>query len=211
VRLTAQEVIDRVATAYATCGTYRDTGCVRVVTQSGGVETLSERPFSTAFVRPDRFRFAFTSESVAGKPDLRYVICREGKAVRTWWDLRPGVERPADLEDALSTAKGASGRASHTVPALLLPKETHKSLTALTGLKRLGDAKADRRDCFRLDGVYGITPLSFWIDKESLLLLKVEEYWKSSDGRVVRTATTTYDPTVDGEVGVKLLEFDPPK
>ena len=72
--LTAQEVLDRMAKAYATCATYRDTGTVRVSHLSGGVEVSSERPFSTAFVRPDRFRFEFTARPVAGQAANRYVV-----------------------------------------------------------------------------------------------------------------------------------------
>ena len=207
--LTAQEVIDRVAKVYATCATYRDTGCVRHDYLIDGKASVSERAFSTAFVRPDRFRFEFTSKSVAGQPDARYIIWRQDKAVQTWWDLQPGVDKPADLKHAVATCQGVSGRASHTVPALLLPKEMHESLTALTALKRLDDAKLDRRECFRLDGVYGTTPSSFWIDKKSLALLQIQQRHTFGNDSVV--STTAYDPVIDGEVTAKLLAFDPPK
>lgn len=62
--MTADEVLDRLARTYAGLTTYRDAG--RVVTRyfPDGRRPHSEvKTFTTAFARPDRFRFEFRSRA----------------------------------------------------------------------------------------------------------------------------------------------------
>src|SRR5262245_26962508 len=145
--LKAQDVLDRMAKAYASCKSYHDSGVVKTVfVQAGGNWTV-EKPFTTAFVRPDRFRFEY-KEKDGGGQERRYIVWRKGKEVQTWWDVKPGVEKPESLGLALAGASGVSGSSAHTVPALLLPKEVSgRRLTDLTEAKRLKDAKIDKVDC----------------------------------------------------------------
>lgn len=53
--MTATDIMAEVRTVYATCRSYRDTGEVWVNWDPDSSEP--HRTFSTAFVRPDRFRF----------------------------------------------------------------------------------------------------------------------------------------------------------
>ena len=82
-----------------------------------------ERPFLTAFQRPDRFRYEFRGQTGGGGPFHRYIVWREGTAVRTRWELLGRDERPESLVLALAGATGVSGGSAHTVPSLLLPDE----------------------------------------------------------------------------------------
>ncbi|MFL5330031.1 MAG: hypothetical protein ACJ8C4_14090 [Gemmataceae bacterium] len=62
--MNAEDIMLAMARMYAACNTYRDTGRVvtRFVDLSGKVMHSAERPFSTAFIRPDRFRFEFRNQ-----------------------------------------------------------------------------------------------------------------------------------------------------
>src|SRR5262249_45207002 len=75
--LKAQDVLDRMAKAYAGCKSYRDTGVVKTVFVEATGNRTVEKPFRTAFVRPDRFRFEYT-EKRGGRED-RYIVWRKGK------------------------------------------------------------------------------------------------------------------------------------
>ena len=52
--LTARKIIERMDSAYANSRTYRDSGVVKIIF-SGNVNQTVEKPFTTAFIRPDRF------------------------------------------------------------------------------------------------------------------------------------------------------------
>src|SRR4051794_40464398 len=122
--MTAEQILEGMAAVYAGCRTYRDTGRVhtRFLTRRGRLDFESTKPFRTAFVRPDRFRFEFASHFPGQAEMHRFIVHMAGRVVQTWWDLRPGVERQSRLGMALAGATGVSGGAAHTVPALLLPR-----------------------------------------------------------------------------------------
>ncbi len=55
---TAAQILARMDKVYANCKSYRDTGVVKIVfAETDGSHHTVKRPFATAFVRPDRFRF----------------------------------------------------------------------------------------------------------------------------------------------------------
>jgi len=206
--INAAEVLDRMAKAYAGCKSYHDSGVVKTVfVRANGNQTV-EKPFTTAFVRPDRFRFEY-KEKQGGRPEHRYIVWRKGKEVVTWWDVRPGVEKPESLGRALAGATGVSDSSSHTIPALLLPREIGgRRLTDLSDAKRAKDAKLDRVYCFRIEGKFAGSPVTLWIEQKSLLVRRIDTQKQFDD---FRTETTTYDPAIDEEIPDKKLEFDPPK
>src|SRR5437660_3207129 len=112
-----EQILAALAEVYAECGSYRD--CGQVVTRFVHLDDNPPRtvmqPFSTAFVRPHRFRFEYRDEYG------RYIVWANGEAVQTWWDVSPGVEQQESLEMALAGATGVSGGSAHTIPALLMP------------------------------------------------------------------------------------------
>jgi outer membrane lipoprotein-sorting protein len=117
--LKAQDVLDRMAKAYAGCKSYRDSGVVKTVFIEATGNRDVEKPFTTAFVRPDRFRFEYKEE--AGGQERRYIVWRKGKEVQTWWDVKPGVEKPESLNLALAGATGVSGSSEPVREVLLSP------------------------------------------------------------------------------------------
>src|SRR5262245_40637691 len=59
--LSAEEILERMATTYAKCKTYQDSGCVTTTFFYADRQHTHKKPFSTAFVRPGQFRFEFKS------------------------------------------------------------------------------------------------------------------------------------------------------
>jgi outer membrane lipoprotein-sorting protein len=233
--LSAAEILERMAKIYAKCKTYQDTGCVTIVFTSADGQHTDKRPFSTAFVRPDRFRFEFKS-SFDGSKWHRYIVWAEGKDVRTWWDIRPGVEKQSSLSLGLAGPTGVSGGSAHTIPSHLMPDSIGgKRFTDLTELKLLEDAKLGGVDCFRIKGKLVINldptelervrkkvrkvtgkdptpskrgPETLWIDKSTFLLRRIDEETQFDNFRT--ESTTTYEPLIDERIADKQLKFDPP-
>src|SRR5882672_2574145 len=95
--LTAKQIFDRMAKTYAECKSYRDSGVVKTVfIQADGKRTV-EKPFTTAFVRPDRFRFEYREKRGGGR-EPHYVVWRQGEEVQVLTDLKPGVEKMESLD-----------------------------------------------------------------------------------------------------------------
>jgi outer membrane lipoprotein-sorting protein len=205
--LSAREILDCMAKAYAGSKSYRDTGVVTTVFVKATGTLTVEKPFKTAFVRPDRFRFEYTEKGRGG--DDRYIVWRKGAEVRTWWDVEPGIEEAATLDAALAAATGVSGSSAHRVPALLLPNEIRgRGLTELTDPRRASDARIDKADRFRIEGGFAGDPMTLWIDTTTFLVRRIEAKHQFADFRT--EATTTYDPVIDAEILDGELEFNAP-
>jgi hypothetical protein len=167
-----------------------------------------ERPFRTAFVRPDRFRFEYQETGFFGAK-RRYIVSRVGSKVQTWWDVRPGIEAPESLNSALGAATGVSGGSAHTIPVLLLPGEVEgRRLTDMTDVKRIADATLGGVDCFRVEGTYANVPRTVWVEQKTFLVRRIE--FESTFPSFRTQETTTYEPVVDKPVAQELLEFNPP-
>lgn len=210
--MTAQEVLKRMARTYAECRSYRDTGEVTSVFSAPGMEAQRvHESFSTAFVRPHRFRFEYQyRHSIDGSPST-YVIWEEPERLATWWSLGHSVEQPATLSHAVARASGISSGASIRIPALLAPERVGGwKLTDLLDLQLAGLEAVDGMDCFRLEGRYPLDPpVRLWIDSDSYLLRRVEER-QVFDGFVAETVTT-YSPATNLEIPDEELLFEPPE
>jgi RNA polymerase sigma factor (sigma-70 family) len=202
-----EEILDRMSKVYATCKSYHDSGVVKTVFVEAGGNRTVEKPFTTAFVRPDRLRFEYKEKGGDGQ-EQRHIVWRKGKEVQTWWDVRPGIEKPGSVGLALGGAAGVSGGSATAIPALLLPDEVGGRLTAMTAAKRVQDAKLGKAECFRIEGTFGVSPTTLWIEKATFLVRRIDMQMKFDNSRT--ETTTTYDPAIDGEVNEKNLEFDPP-
>jgi outer membrane lipoprotein-sorting protein len=210
--MTAGQILKRMGDAYAGCKSYRDSGVSKSVFNLPDQTFSQEKPFQTAFARPDRFRFEYR-ETRRGGPEDRYIIWRRGDEVRTWWDVTPGVKEAKSLAFALGAAAGVSSLTSHMIPSLLLPEElAGRNLSALAGAKRIEDGRIEEVDCYRIEGKYGSLSLTLWIDKERFLVRRIDSTQQiKADGRSFRVdETKTYDPVMDGEVPEAALAFDPP-
>ncbi len=209
--LTAQQILQRMGRVYANCKSYSDSGVVSTVFTSAKGKRTVKKPFTTAFIRPDRFRFEYT-ERKSDNRTYHYIVWRKGKAVRTWWDVHdPAVELPQSLDLALAGATGVSGGSAHSIPAMLLPMEVSGSrLTNLRETHRLPNAKLSGVECFRIEGRKSLSgPIVLWIDTRTLLLRRIYEQTDFGDFRAVET--TTYEPVVNGKVTDKMLEFRHPE
>jgi hypothetical protein len=146
-----QEIIEATRAAYASCASYRDRGNVHTdfFDPAGEITMSEDRPFSTVFRRPDRFRYEFRGET-GGRPH-RYIVWREGAAVRTRWDLSGQDDTPDSLALGLAGATGVSGGSAHTVPSLLLPGEFEgDALRKFVDLQRVGETSIDGALCHHL-------------------------------------------------------------
>ncbi len=203
----ASEILDRMAKVYSNCKSYRDSGVVKTLFITRKSKWTNEKPFTTAFVRPNQFRFEF-KQGPSDKAD-RYIIWSNGKDVRTWWDLGRRLKKPESLDYALGVAMGVSARSSKTIPSLLMPEMDFETrLTDIDGAKRTGNAKLGEVDCFRIDGIYAEDPITVWIDRETYLVRQIDE--KRVVNGVQTERTTTYDPSIDGPITDKMLAFDAP-
>jgi outer membrane lipoprotein-sorting protein len=214
--LTAEQILTRMTKVYANCKTYSDSGSVKTLLVKTGGNTTSKLLFTTAFVRPGRFRFEYTGKS--DNVDDVYIVWCNGKQVQTWWAVAPGIKREDSLDDALAGAVGVSKGSAQTIPVLLLPKEvTGGHLTdEMPGAKRIEDAKLGKVDCFRIAGkIVSHTSsvksdsATVWIEKKSFLIRRIDEHTAQNDFSSEKT--TTYTPEVDGNVPDKMLLFNPPK
>jgi len=206
--LGAKQVLERMGATYARCRTYRDAGVVTTVyTEITGKRTV-EKPFTTAYVRPDRFRFEYTERKDDGGV-YRYLVWRRGKDVRSWWDVTPGVTKLESLGMALSAATGVSGGSAHTIPALLFADEVGgRRPTDITEARRVEDAALGTVECVRIQGRYADRPVTLWLEKTTFLIRKIE--LKREFDTFFVEETTTYDPVLNDEVTEAMLAFDPP-
>jgi hypothetical protein len=230
-----EEILSAVERMYSRCRTYQDRGCVstRFLNPDGTPQHDSVKPFTTAFIRPDRFRFEFT-DSIGDGGQCRYLIVANGLEVKSWWDVSPGVECRESLGMALAGATGVSGGSAHTVPALLMPDEVSgRRLLAGAVYTRLEDGDLDGRACYRVTRHVIRTPEQkqeirehqfraigcaapeperdpevFWIERDTLLVRRIEEKMRFPDFRT--ESVTTYEADVDGFVPDDHLVFDPP-
>jgi outer membrane lipoprotein-sorting protein len=193
--LTAQQILDKMAANYATCKSYRDSG---VVTNFFSLEHIDVKPFRTAFVRPDQFRFEYDDPD----PEKPYVVWAKGDEVRSWWYIRPGVQNPPSLGRGIAGVTGVSSGSAHTIPTLLLPDQIGgRSMASLTDLTRLPDEAVDDTLCFKLQGKFADQPTTLWLEKETYLIRRIVEETK------LTRATTVYRPEVDKEIPAEELAF----
>lgn len=207
--LTAAQILTGMAETYQRCKTYRDSGVVKTVFIMPDQRTRTvEKPFTTAFVRPDRFRFEYQDNSL--NRTTRYIVWREGTKVQIWWDIKPGVTEQPSLRSALSAAAGVSGGSSLLLPALLLPSEIPPyRLAQITEVARIEDAKLGEVECFRVQGKFANDLMTLWIDSTTFLLRRIDT-GHSFDAFRTETTTTYEAPAKDNPVSEEKLAFNPP-
>jgi len=196
--LTGEQILERMATTYATCKSYRDSG---VVTNDFNPQHIEVKPFRTAFVRPDQFRFEYDDAT----PEKPFIVWAKAGEVRTWWYIKQGVKRQRSLEEGIAGATGVSGGAAHTIPTLLLPAQIGgRKLTSMTDLNRLPDEGLDNTPCFKLQGKFADRPTTLWLEKATYLIRQIVE-----ETELAKT-TTVYRPEVDKDIPAKELEINAP-
>ncbi len=207
--LTANKIMNRMSEVYGNSRSYSDSGVVRIVFIHPDRKYTVEKPFTTAFIRPDRFRFEYR-EKKQYVGEQRFIVHLQGNDVQMYWDVDKELKYES-LDRAIASAAGVSGGSAIRIPAMLLPSEiTWRRAIRFRQPKRLGDDVLDGVDCFRIsDVVLGAIPTTIWIDKKTYLLKKVHSEQEFEDFRTQRT--TIYAPILNGSVEDNMLEFGPPK
>ncbi len=205
--LPAHTIIQQMEAVYASAGSYLDTGMVReVFTNANGSRTV-EKPFSTAFVRPHRFRYEFR-EKVRPFEERQFVIYRDRNELRVHWDLEHDMTLDT-LDRAVAAATGVSSESAITVPAMLLPDEiTWRRAIRFRKPERIADESLRGIDCYRVLDHPGRGRITLWIGQNDLLLRQIDFELSFDDFRVQRT--TTYFPERNTPIATDLLEFTPP-
>src|SRR5579862_3937104 len=134
----AQRVLQQMAEVYSSCRSYRDTGTVTDqfganANGFGGPAFTKTTKFNTLFVRPNQFRFEFTTTSetpaLKGFPkmpaftgfDNHFVTWQNKGRVYMWWTVQPEVQTEESLDMSIAGATGISDSSAHNVPRLLIP------------------------------------------------------------------------------------------
>jgi outer membrane lipoprotein-sorting protein len=210
----AQTILKKTKMTYAKCTTYSDTGLVSTTFLEPESSRVSDKPFSTAFVREGGFRFEYSGKHPFPLAQAnRYIIWTDGTTVRTWWDIRPGIEDKESLAMALAGATGVSGGSANTVPSLLMP--AHASGALITDLMKPRLLESDTQegsDCFRIEGEQPFgdnDTIVLWIDQKNYLIRRIDTSHTFPDFRT--ETTTTYYPALNGTVEKDTLEFNPPR
>jgi outer membrane lipoprotein-sorting protein len=205
--LTVNDIIKLMREEYAMSKSYSDSGVVKIVLISSDGRRTVKKPFTTAFIRPDRFRFEYREKTQFNR-EHRFIVYRRGKDLQTYWDIENDLKLDS-LDKAIGAATGISGGSAITVPAMLLPSEIKwRRAIRFNNPKRIDDGIFNNVSCFRIqDQIFG-SHVIFWIDKEKFLLLKI--YRESEYEDFQTQETTTYRPIKNGKVSDMMLEFNPP-
>ena len=200
--VSAKEVLDRMVSIYASCKSYMDKG--RVKEDSFKSNRVVVKPFTTAFVRPSRFRFEFTEDS-----DLRsqrYVVWRDGASIRSWWSIKPQTRYHETLGHAVRGATGVSGSSAIVVPSMLFQDiGDYRRIQSLTDLSLVSEEKVSGKAAYRIQGKDWMNRwITLWIDKKTFLLVKLFE--KRSE-KVEVELTIHYEPQINVDVPPEKLAF----
>lgn len=208
---TGPEIYERMLVTYERARSYEDTGEVRIhFIVPFWPDRTSVLPFTTAFVRPDAFRYEFRDPSRAAGEGDRYLIWKSGDEVKSWWSIQPGVRSNQPFELAIAAATGVSGGSSARITALLLPDlQWGRRLRLLDDIRLSGRTELEGASCFQLQaaGPDGI-PVELWVDARTFLLRQLLEK-RQLDGFRTETTTIYHSPRVNAAVGPEKLRFDP--
>lgn len=207
--LSAQQIMDRVISRYASCSRYVDEGEVRTIFLEGTARRTVIKPFTTAFVRPSGFRFEYKDRYGEGEWNS-YIVWKDAESVKTWWSIKPGVKSAENLSHALAAAAGVSSGASIMVSTLLIPDMSGSYIKSLSELKLICEEEVNGSNSYKIEGTdVSKTTVTLWIDKESLLIVKIFRRKKFENFET--ETTTTYKPQVDVEFAQEKLAFNPPE
>lgn len=217
--LSVEEIINNVHKIYREAQTYTDSGEVKTVFVRGGKGT-DTKPFTTAFVRPDRFRFEFKYKLKPDDPDwIRFIVWQNGSEI-----ISSIANKNRPLESfymAIAGPVGLSGGSAFYIPSLLRPYEVRGSkITDLQEIKIIeskggviqmnGVKSADIKGLSKFYDDQGLATLfhedvNLWIDSKSFLIKKIDIHTTSADFE--STASITYNPEINVVIDDKKLEF----
>jgi hypothetical protein len=165
------EIMERMVATYRVAATYVDRGVVEVATISNGDRNSTMKHFTTAFVRPDNFRFEFRIDN---DPQRAYVVWSDGNQTLTSWYVEPGVVDADVLGRAIAGATGVSSGAAVIVPNMLIPDVVEaQSIFELEDMRLVGNEVVEGTACWRIRGFNAMGERDVWIDQHTHLLRKM--------------------------------------
>lgn len=177
--LEAKALMNQVVATYQSLSTYRDSG--------RSVQTLKFDPseknpsttvinFTTAFKRPDQFKFSWTRTEDYGEglyTSKRHAIWSNGDRV---WRFATGDKAPVVEESFSMAVAGVSGGTQGTalhIFRLLTDQIGGFRFDQLRGLKIVRSETLSGVDCYVIHGSqYGEVDYDLWIGKQDLLIRK---------------------------------------
>jgi outer membrane lipoprotein-sorting protein len=198
--LSAQQVLDRMVSVYASCKSYLDKGEVKLFRSNSA--PIVKKPFTTAFVRPSQFRFEYTEEASRLRTRT-LVVWRDEDSIRSWWSIRPEIQYYETLGQAIRNATGISSQSAVVVPSMLFQNlGDTRPIERMTELSLVGEEKVRGRPAYRIKGKDWANILrTLWIDKETFLLLKLFVREKTME------RTILYEPQINVDVPPEKLAF----
>ena len=206
--LTVGEIIARMLRVYETCQSYQDEGQVEIQFP----KHTDILPFSTAFVRPDRFRYECTQQSpTENGPLRRMVVWWDSKLIQSWWTVDKKLREFNELHSALVGPSAVLMGAAYRIPSMLVspPFQPRWSEFYFRNAKLLGQEMVDDVLCYRFDTSQPGIAVSetVWIDQERFLILKILEV---RTGEPKTTTITTYHPQINIDIDPETFTFVPP-
>lgn len=169
-------IIERLLERYRELESYQDSGVAKTVFfKNEQVDRVVERPFKTAWVRPDRFRFEYSEKLLMGRANHRYIVWMHGDDVQSQWTLKGAPRREQGLLRAIAGATGVSGGSAHLVSSMLIPETLGTGVIGqLETMKRIADGELGERRCYRITGELEQSTYTVWIDREEPILRRVD-------------------------------------
>jgi len=206
-QLTPAEIFTRVTKVYSSCESYSDEGeTSTTIGPKSAVPHVMTEAFTTAFVRPDAFRFEFYAR--AGSTNMQFIAWKARRLEKGYWFNNGMTQRY--LSEILMDFMPISHGAALTVPALLMPETFHgKGLFAsLTDVKLAKQEKVGGRRAFKIEARLDNLPFNLWIDANQFLILQVEQVARYP--QFDRYTTTRYRPVLNAEIPADKLAFNAP-
>jgi hypothetical protein len=174
----ARQLLERVASTYASMTSYSDVGCV--VQHLRPDDPVLRTEFSTLYSRPNLYRFEFARPHP--HPPLRHMVTRHvvgsdgfgAYALRQEFEMPPIFQARRDLSHALSSVAGVSSGSAHHIARLLLDVDG-LSILDLAEPRIIEDESIDGVICHRICALLprgGERRLSF--ERNSLLLRRIQ-------------------------------------
>lgn len=209
--LSGPEIYERMLVTYERAQSYEDTGEVQVrFIKRFWPDRTTVLPFTTAFVRPDAFRYEFKRPSGGIGEEDRYLIWKNGDEVKSWWSIQPGIRVHQPFELAIATATGVSQGSAARVAALLLPDlQWGRRMRLLDDIRLSGRAELEGTSCYHLQAIGPDgRSVELWVDARTFLLRRLFEA-RQLEGFRTETTTIYHAPRVNDPVAAEKLRFDP--
>lgn len=209
-RAAAERILARTRKVYAECGSYRDKGLIEAASVDREIDLAQRLRFSTAFLRPARFRFESRRKT---EPEgwKRQIIWSDDAAVRSWQHERPGVQDWDSLRSGIDAMAGIAPFVARSVPGMLMGETVGASfLDSAQDLRLMGTQKVDGKSCYVVAGkdAFGLG-FRIWIEKKRKVVRRLEAA-NLGEGSAI-WLTLTYDPHINKKVSKKYLKFNAPE